>query len=124
MLLSVGGVAYSIFISHKSVDAGRGGALAVALSFATLFLSRGYGDRVYSILTVDADTASQLVAKLRGEVDDKAKLVTADQKLDALFTKIQIDAGDQQVQNFYLAWSSVVGTIFWGFGDLLAIGAA
>jgi hypothetical protein len=117
-LLSVGGIVYAVCVTKSAQDGGRGGALAVALSFAVLFLSRGYGTRVYDILTKEAPEAIAELDKLTGKSGNR--VITADEKIDALVSKTRIDAQVQESQNIFLAASSAIGTIAWGFGDMVA----
>jgi hypothetical protein len=118
VLLSAGSIPFAAYVTKSAQDGGRGGALAVALSFAVLFLSRGYGTKVYDVLTKEAQAVNTNLQKIRGAAGGGA--LTSDQKIDALVSKTTIDADVQHNQNVYLAWSSGIGTIAWGFGDIAA----
>jgi hypothetical protein len=118
ILLSLGSIPVAVYVTGSAQDGGRGGALAVALSFTVLFLSRGYGTTVYNILTKEAQEVDQTLKKIRGEKGSAT--LTPAQKIDALISKTKIDATLQHTQNVYLAWSSGIGTIAWGFGDIPA----
>jgi hypothetical protein len=85
IILSAGGIPFAAFVTKSAQDGGRGGALAVALSFAVLFLSRGYGTKVYDILTKEAQEASAHLKKIRGKDGDDA--LTDNQKLEALLAR-------------------------------------
>lgn len=125
--LSAGGIAYAVHCSKNKDDGGRGGALAVALAFVVLFVSRGQGAKVYDIL---ADEGPELLKKIEalqaagpalGETAGKvANNPTAETKVNALVAKLRTDSNDQRKQNIYLAFTSVIGTLAWGFGDLIA----
>jgi hypothetical protein len=114
--LSVAAVPFGAFVTRSAADGQRGGAIAVALSFIILFLSRGYGTKVYKILTEEVAQVEEDLKTIRGAPERSA--VTDGQKIEALVSKTKIDADNQEVQNFYLAWSSGLGTIAWGFGDI------
>jgi len=118
-LLSVGGILIAALWSKDAGDGGRGGALAVALSFLVLFLSRAYGSQAYTILTEGASDLENALTQLRDDRAGKSK-PAYEAKVDALVTKADIEATAQSTQNRYLAFSSVVGTIAWGFGDTAA----
>jgi hypothetical protein len=96
LLLSLGSIPFAAYVTKSAQDGGRGGALAVALSFAVLFLSRGYGTKVYDILTKEAQAVNANLQKIRGEPGVVA--LTPDQKTDALISKTKIDADIQQTQ--------------------------
>jgi hypothetical protein len=125
--LSAGGIAYAVHCSKNQDDGGRGGALAVALAFVVLFVSRGQGAKVYDIL---ADEGPELLKKIEalqvtrpalGETAGKvANNPTAETRVNALVAKLRTDSNDQRKQNIYLAFTSVIGTLAWGFGDLIA----
>jgi len=101
--LSVGGVAWAVFWNAPA-DGGRGGALAVALAFYMLFAGRG---------TAAAAPEADLPAPASPLEEVEQELAKVRASLGAL-----IDwSGKEKV---YLTISSVVGTLFWGFGDLLA----
>jgi len=114
--LSAGGIFYAAYVTKNPGDAGRGGALAVALSFVVLFLSRGHGTKAYEILTKEAAEVSRNLAKLRASGGADLN----EDKVAAIISKTKIDANVQHVQNVYLAWSSAIGTIAWGFADIVA----
>ena len=119
VILCAGGVLIAALVTKNAQDGGRGGAAAVALSFVILFLSRGYGTKIYEVLTEDAPTIQANLEVLAGNGSDQSKTSLAD-KVNALVSKLTIDLRTQNIQNFYLAWSSGVGTLTWGFGDILA----
>jgi hypothetical protein len=116
--LSAAGVGYAICTKNKD-DGGRGGALAVALAFAVLFVSRGYGTRVYEILTVEGPEILKRLEESPAAVAEPEK-TAAEIKINALLAKERADADDQRIQNIFLACTSVIGTLAWGFGDLVA----
>lgn len=100
-LLCCAGVGYAVCVSDMASDGGRGGALAVALSFWILFQSHGSAKAAF---------------------DDKDIKIRATRTHNALGALIDVS----EKQRMPLALTSVIGTLFWGFGDLLAawLGAA
>jgi hypothetical protein len=79
-------------------DGGRGGAIGVALSFYILFANNNLAARGYNRLGNAAVKKQIEMIESRFDVADKAT----------------------KRQNHFLIWSSVIGTIAWGFGDLAA----
>jgi hypothetical protein len=122
--LSVGGIAYAVHGSKNKDDGGRGGALAVAVAFIVLFVSRSQGARVYTILAEEGpELLNRIEAQAGATPDPAAKQADgspAETKVDALLAKLRTDANEQRIQNIYLALTSVIGTLAWGFGDLIA----
>ena len=88
-------------------DGGRGGALAVALTFAMLFLGRGTPEAALETPIPPGRSGVDPVANLELEV---ARVRNA---LASLLDW-------QRQEKLYLTISSVVGTVAWGFGDVLA----
>ena len=113
---SVGGVIYAVFLG-VAADGGRGGALAVAITFAMLFLDRRTS-KDYLEMPLPADTAEKDIP-----TDDKALkahlagLATNQNQTRNAFAAM-LDWGNRQ--KWPLAISSVIGTVFWGFGDIIA----
>jgi hypothetical protein len=134
--LSAGGIAYAVHCSKNKDDAGRGGALAVALAFVVLFVSRGQGARVYDILAVEGPELLKKIDEPQAAKPEPgagpalvpqdllaaalAGKSPAEIKMDALLVKLRRDSDDQRIQNIYLAFTSVIGTLVWGLGDLIA----
>ena len=119
IILCAGGVAVAALVTKNAQDGGRGGAAAVALSFVILFLSRGYGTKIYEALTKEAATIRANLDALLGNGKNQPAIRIED-KVNALVSKAKIESQTQEIQNFYLAWSSVFGTLTWGFGDIVA----
>ena len=124
-LLSSGIAISWIIVSAYAANtdgAERGGAIAVAIAFGSLFVSRGYGLKGYEIVTEGRKQLKALTTQNTNpnKNDEVASLEDLNQKLDALFVAMQTNEKSQKKQNSYIAASSVVGTICWGFGDIIA----
>lgn len=137
--VSVGGVYRAVTNCLPSLG-GQGGACAVALAFGALFLTKNYGQRLQTLLTETLPalraTAEEVIPKSRtaqppiknddvGSLTERVaqleKTVRTLETFDAGFKqRLNADADGQRLQNMYLAFSSIVGTIFWGFGDVFA----
>jgi len=122
--LSAGGIAYAVHGSKNKDDGGRGGALAVAVAFIVLFVGRSQGTKVYTIL---AEEGPQLLNSIEAQAGatpdptaDQADSSPVETRVNALLAKLRTDANEQRIQNIYLALTSVIGTLAWGFGDLIA----
>lgn len=99
--LSGGGIVLAALLGHPN-EGGRGGALAVALTFAILFLGRSTAERIMENNPFK-----------NGNDDAEKKIGHLSKALSAL-------VGWQRKEKVYLAWASVVSTLAWGFGDLPA----
>jgi hypothetical protein len=123
VLLSLGGILIGAFVTEPA-DGGRGGAIAVALAFLVLFVRRGYGARVYEAIARDLPAMREEVSKLRqGTAPATANaedLAQVKRQVTAIVSRIDTEADGQKIQNRALAWASCIGTIAWGFGDMLA----
>jgi hypothetical protein len=124
VILSIGG----IVIAGQPSDAGRGGALAVALSLVILFFSESPGMRTFSLLTIDAVELKNRIKRL----DDTPKIEPSDKTVDDQLKHIETRLddvckafiGSHKINeralfwnNFQMALGSAVGTLAWGFGD-------
>jgi hypothetical protein len=106
-------------------NAGLGGAIGVALSFAALFfLSRNYGPKVYELLT----RTLPAIEKRLAAPTPKSQAITAPTEreeiealaieIKAVRAKLDVEAQGQFFQSLYLTAASVLSTLFWGFGEL------
>lgn len=105
LLVSSSSIVYALYVSGHSSDAARGGSVVVALSFLFLFLGNGVSARVYDILTHEVQELDRSLAP------SEAK---------ALSQRIRLQRDEEQQKNVLLAISSATGTLFWGFGDVIA----
>lgn len=94
-------------------NGGRGGAIAVIVAFAVLFLRRDYGKKSY-------DTILEDVPEQVDGLDYEKAIQALHERVLAVDRRVALDADGQRLQNKALTWASVIGTIFWGFGDLFA----
>lgn len=110
LLASFGGVLFAVCWG-VAADGGRGGAIAVALSFVALFAGRN---------------TDQSVLELRKKPDQPAILdpgphASDPERFKALRSALAVHLDTSQSETGYLVAASVIGTLFWGFGDLLAL---
>ncbi len=99
IVASAGGVLYAVVSSGSASDGGRGGAIAVAISFWTLFLGRGTAEKALEV-KLPTQSPEAEIARVRAAVASM---------LDW-----------QNKEKVFLTISSVVGTLAWGFGDIVA----
>jgi len=122
-VLSLGGIAVGAWITKPS-DGGRGGAIAVALAFLILFIRRDYGARLYQAIVTDIPGIKDQITNLRQgrEVVPTAATdaATLHRQFVAIVSRLDTEADGQNRQNGALAWASCIGTIAWGFGDIVA----
>jgi|ERR1700733_363082 len=104
--VSVGGVIRAVHLSDKT-EGGRGGAIATMLALTIVLLRRDFGvwqykDRIENMKT-GLSTLDQLT-----------------EKVSALEQAIGVNSIGQTSTNWWLAGSTAIGTLFWGFGDVFA----
>lgn len=114
--LSAAGVVYAVCCG-VAADGGRGGALAVALTFYMLFVGRGTPKSALEVeIPVTAPSVEEAPLEAPGSQDpDKLKMEVARVR-NAIASMLDW----QGKEKVYLTISSVVGTITWGFGDIFA----
>lgn len=103
ILVSVAGIPFAVFLG-VAVDGGRGGAIAVALTFFTFFMDRGTAERA-------------LEAKIPDGGDPATR---TDLELARVRNAVASMLDWSRQERLYLTVSSVVGTLAWGFGDVVA----
>lgn len=117
-LISVGGIWYALRISHSKDDAGRGGALAVIVSFFAVFVRRSYGARIYQTLF---RPGNPMFARLNAYKNRQPVEPFTNAELTDFFIRIvsrtNIEAAEQRLQNWALFWTGLIATVIWGFGD-------
>ena len=106
--MSIGGIAYAVLFG-AAADGARGGAVAVAISFAALFAARSTPQKV---LQITDPLTGQLIVK---EGDQE-------QQIRVLSTVISTMIDSQRLEKKFLTWTTAIGTLVWGFGDLIAGG--
>lgn len=99
------GIAYAVSCGTAD-DAQRGGAVAVALSFLMLFAGHPTAEKTLE----EKDEAHQYKLQTATDKDRIDLLVTA--------ATTQLDAARNE--KLWLTFSSVLGTLVAGFGDILA----
>jgi hypothetical protein len=106
VLLCLTGLVYALVLGDAS-DAGRGGAITVALSFAAFFTSSA--------------TPSEII-EARG-LDGKCHFdeLSYKERVTRLKTAVAMLDDRHNTESLCLAITTFMGTMFWGFGDLLAI---
>jgi len=133
VLLSLGGVVYAVQAGHAE-NAGRGGALADAIALAALFGTRNYAADTYHALTQTSPAQRARILDFKTAYDIRTTVIAdsartpaveitvanIEGKLNAMEQRLSLDSDGQALQNRCLALATFVGTIFWGFGDILA----
>lgn len=105
LAFSAGGIVYAIWCG-SAPDGQRGGAVAVAISFLALFAARATPTEVLEV----TDARGRLVVE-HG---------TPEQRIGLVRTAVAAMLDSQRLEKVYLTWSSVTGTVVWGFGDVVA----
>ncbi len=122
-LLSAGGIAIAVYRGDPS-SGGRGGAIAVAVAFFVLFIRRDYGARVYAAITKDIPKLRAQIASLSKGSEPAAAnrdgVLETERQITGIVARLATEAKGQKAQNIALALASIIGTLSWGFGDLVA----
>lgn len=125
--LSVGGVAVAALVTADPVDGGRGGALAVALTLVAFFLRKDVNEKLRLTFTrtlpelrAAIDEFSGAPEREKTKVPAAGPIVTPTQRLDAIETSLRVTEQSEQRMDRYVAAAAVIGTLFWGFGDIVA----
>jgi hypothetical protein len=105
-LVSTGGVGRAVHLACAN-EGGRGGALATILSLSVFLLRRDYG-------------AWQYQDRIANMSDNLSDLDQIKEKVDALQQAMLTNSEGQTAANYCLAGGTVIGTLFWGFGDIFA----
>jgi hypothetical protein len=122
LLLSGGGIIGCAYYWHSPADAGRGGALAVAISFFALFANSPHGSRLFLLLTREKENFRRRLSEMREEQPNSPPdIAILTQRLEALLIRVEADVAGQEKQNIFIAWSACIGTLAWGFGDWIAM---
>lgn len=115
IILCLASLIFSIWVTEDPSDAGRGGALAVAISFVFLFSTSNqkklFLESFRNRPIIPNSNAPKEDVKATEDVSDVGKILITSTYLDNLVNFRQ---------NLYLAASSVIGTLSWGFADLIA----
>jgi len=125
LAFSIGGILVCIFVVQAAPDAGRGGAIGVAIALGFLFISRDYGFKLYTTLTHDLPDLLERAKKIKqGEANSKAlaapTVVDLEKRIALLASAIAIEGQAHRTESVFLAFATFVGTIVWGFGDMAA----
>jgi hypothetical protein len=104
-ILSAVGIAIGVY-EKCPADGERGGALATAIAFAALFVRPDYGLRIYE----------ERKRKIPADLPKNEQLVL---EVDAIAQALKLNSKGQKYQNYAIAAASLIGTIIWGFGDLV-----
>ena len=96
VLICLAGLAIAVWGTGNADDAGRGGAVAVALSFWILFQNHGSAERAYN----DAAAVPEQQTRTHNAL---GALINA-----------------SEAQKWPLSMTSVMGTLVWGFADIPA----
>ncbi len=127
IVFSIVGVPFAVFVTKTAADGGRGGAIGTALALGFLFINRDYGTKLFTALSRRLPNLQARIKQLRTQSDGKtpaaerpAEISEVKKEVNALVGAILIDSKGQQTQNRFLALATFIGTMLWGFGDLVA----
>jgi len=129
VVLSIGGIFGCGYWWNVPADGGLGGAFAVAISLFVAFANRPYGLVAFRILTTEKNELLERIARARGDavpenLDRLSSLELRAKELatvvNALVSRLNMDAAGQQKQNVYMAFSAFIGTVAWALGEKLA----
>jgi hypothetical protein len=115
MILSFGGIYWAVRHTGCDADAGRGGAIADALALVVMFLDRNSAGRLFDVIRSLQETRRPTESEEGKDVQSVVR-----QEIKLVFKLLEADARKQRSQNIYLAGATAVGTLAWGFGDIVA----
>src|ERR1700722_20243099 len=104
----------------QNIDGQRGGAIADMIALYVLVV-RGDDDSTFKILFSEFPAlrkSFEEIGPLTNEQQIRILALDLKSRTDAIDLKLQDSSGRQEIQNCWLAWTTVVGTLFWGFGDI------
>lgn len=132
LVLSIGGVAVAVVITGDSPDGGRGGAVAVALTLVAFFLRRDISARlrkafIETLPGLSADIERLSAASRNTDPGQggppspgSGALESVSRRLEAIESSLRVVERSEQTMDRYVAVAAAVGTLFWGFGDVVA----
>lgn len=112
-LISVGWIVVTCVLNWPT-DAGRGGSIGVSIAFAVLFLQRR--SRYFAIDIID-DFSDEILDEVKNELNLSEKVQHNIRRIDALKRDVKRARKSADLENTYLASSSVISTLCWGWGD-------
>lgn len=116
VVLSLGGIYVAVHVTKCDADAGRGGAIADALALGVMFLNRSYSSRLFRLIQ-----RFGLTPKLPpAPIDTAIVRQIVQEEICSVLKLLEADARNQKTQNWLLAISTCIGTLAWGFGDMVA----
>lgn len=117
VFVSVLGVYVAVVLGDSS-HGGRGGAIGVGVSFFVLFVSSG--SRYNSLETLDA-TTDEVLKMFEIEKSDSDTILRNSKRIGALKNDLVRQQIVSNKENIFLAVGGGISTLFWGFGDLIAL---
>jgi hypothetical protein len=102
----MGGVIYAAY-KHSWSEGGRGGAMATMIAIFIVLLRPDYGQQIFDERFTKIDPKLPQIDQL-------------EEKVGAIVAAMRINSQGQARLNKGLVIASAIGTLFWGFGDLLA----
>lgn len=106
VILCLSGLGYAL-VMGDAADAGRGGALTVALSFAAFFTTSSAPSELIEARGVDGEC----------HFDE----LSYRERVTRLKTAVALLDDRHNAESLCLAITTFMGTMFWGFGDILAV---
>ena len=120
-LSSALGIAYGVHYSSVN-DAGKGGAVADSIALLALFSTRNYAANVYGTLNRSKERVRRILRLRQANQDKKPidEISGLSEKFKTLELRLKIEGDNQYRANIFLAISTIIGTLTWGFGDDIA----
>lgn len=104
--MSFSGIAIAVLAQHPE-KGGSGGAVAVAIAFAVLFIRNDVGARAQRLINEKPIEGGDEIERLKS-------------RINAIERRLDYDAAAQPGQNRAITIASVIGTLGWAFGDWAA----
>jgi hypothetical protein len=91
------------------------------VSLVALFIARGYGVKVYDIIANQMQEIGKSADRPQG-MSVEERIQSLKNQLTGMGEQIRLNAEEQFEQNVFLAISTAIGTLAWGFGDMVTTG--
>lgn len=109
-------------IGLNTTSSGRGGAIAVAISLLYLFFDRSRGSKSLRQVNKDLEEAKSRFLTAPSSLQNQIERIRSklEMLIESIISSAQKDQRDKLYNNILLALSTLIGTLFWGFGDVAA----
>lgn len=102
------------------IDGGRGGAVGVAMSLFAIAIRPKIGTDLLDLIDRTAPDFKKTAAEDSGTKRPPLDAHELTTRMNAVYTAVSLSSRSERQSVGWLAWSTGVATVFWGFGDIFA----